>query len=95
MWRWGFRWLTTWPTRGSHWLADRWNKPRLLAFGDGLAAAMVLAIAVLPAGLWMLAGVFVVGGTYVAIEETLEDSLCAELVPEEQHGMAFGVLASV
>ncbi len=56
---------------------------------------MVLAIAVLPAGLWMLAGVFVVGGTYVAIEETLEDSLCAELVPEEQHGMAFGVLASV
>ncbi len=31
----------------------------------------------------------------MAIEETLEDSLCAELVGAEQHGMAFGVLATV
>jgi hypothetical protein len=29
------------------------------------------------------------------IEETLEDSFCAELVPEERHGMAFGTLATV
>ena len=29
----------------------------------------------------------------VAIEETLEDSLCAELVGAEHHGMGFGVLA--
>ena len=35
------------------------------------------------------------GGIYVAVEETLEDSLCAELVDETQHGMAFGVLATV
>jgi mannose/fructose/N-acetylgalactosamine-specific phosphotransferase system component IID len=39
--------------------------------------------------------VFVVGGIYIAIEETLEDSLCAELVEESHHGMAFGVLATV
>jgi MFS-type transporter involved in bile tolerance (Atg22 family) len=31
----------------------------------------------------------------VAVEETLEDSLCAELVEGSQHGMAFGVLATV
>ncbi|HUR47441.1 MAG TPA: hypothetical protein VMZ27_16275, partial [Candidatus Saccharimonadales bacterium] len=31
----------------------------------------------------------------VAIEETLEDSFCAELVDESHHGMAFGVLATV
>jgi len=31
----------------------------------------------------------------VAIGETLEDSFCAELVGEEHHGMAFGVLATV
>lgn len=43
----------------------------------------------------MLGVVFVLGGTYVAIEETLEDSLCAELVDKTQHGMAFGVLATV
>ena len=35
------------------------------------------------------------GGIYVAAGETLEDSICAELVGEEQHGMAFGVLATV
>jgi dipeptide/tripeptide permease len=44
---------------------------------------------------WMLGGIFVLGGIYVAIEETLEDSLCAELVSEDHHGMAFGVLATV
>ena len=49
----------------------------------------------LPPNLWTLALVFALGGVYVAIEETLEDSLCAELVPPAQHGMAFGTLATV
>jgi hypothetical protein len=35
------------------------------------------------------------GVIHVAIEERLEDSLCAELVDEAHHGMAFGVLAMV
>ena len=39
--------------------------------------------------------IFTVGGVYVAIEETLEDSFCAELVGEEHHGIAFGTLATV
>jgi MFS-type transporter involved in bile tolerance (Atg22 family) len=34
-------------------------------------------------------------GLYVGTEEALEDSLTAELVPKEQHGMAFGTLAAV
>ncbi|OAM90996.1 hypothetical protein AW736_05725 [Termitidicoccus mucosus] len=65
------------------WLADRVSKPKLLASGYGLAALMALAIVALPLGLWVLAGVFILGGVYVAIEETLEDSFCAELVGEE------------
>ena len=77
------------------WLADRMSKPRLLAGGYALAAIMALAVMTLPLGLWTLALVFVLGGIYVAVEETLEDSLCAELVDETQHGMAFGVLATV
>jgi len=77
------------------WLADRMSKPRLLAGGYGLAAVMAFVVIVAPLGLWTLAVVFVLGGVYVAIEETLEDALCAELVPDEQHGMAFGVLATV
>ena len=39
--------------------------------------------------------VFALSGTFIAITETLEDSFCAELVGEEHHGTAFGVLATV
>ena len=77
------------------WLADRFNKRRLLAGGYALAAAMAGAIIVLPPGVWTLALVFCLGGVYVAVEETLEDSLCAELVGESQHGIAFGTLATL
>jgi MFS family permease len=77
------------------WLADRVRKPRLLATGYALAAVMAFCIIALPPGLWTLALIFVIGGIHVAVEETLEDSLCAELVAEGKHGMAFGVLATV
>ncbi len=77
------------------WLADRFPKNLILAGGYFLAAAMAVAIILLPATLWTLALVFAIGGIYIAIEETLEDSLCAELVTPEHHGMAFGVLATV
>lgn len=79
----------------SGWLADRMSKRILLAGGYALAAGMSILVIVTPLGLWTLAVVFVVGGIYVGIEETLEDSLCAELVGAGQHGMAFGVLATV
>lgn len=77
------------------WLADHFHKPLVLAAGYGLAAVTALALVVCPPTLWIFALIFVAGGIYVAIEETLEDSLCAELVGEDQHGMAFGVLATV
>jgi MFS family permease len=76
-------------------LADRFPKNRLLAGGYGLAALMALGIMFLPASFWVLALVFMLGGVQVAIEETLEDSFCAELVEPAQHGMAFGILATV
>jgi MFS family permease len=77
------------------WLADRLPKNLLLAAGYALAAVMAALIVALPASVWTLAAVFVLGGIYVGIEETLEDSLCAELVDEAHHGMAFGVLATI
>jgi MFS family permease len=76
-------------------LADRMPKNLLLAGGYALAGIMTVAIIILPATVWTMAAVFVVGGIYIAVEETLEDSLCAELVEESHHGMAFGVLATV
>jgi MFS family permease len=77
------------------WLADRWDKARLLAGGYFLAALTAGTVIVMPFTVWTLALVFACGGIYVGIEETLEDSLCAELVEESHHGMAFGVLATV
>jgi MFS family permease len=71
------------------------RKNLLLAIGYALAGLMAIAIVLLPASLWSFLLVFGAAGIYVAIEETLEDSLCAELVPGDHHGMAFGVLATV
>ena len=77
------------------WLADRFKKNHVLAAGYFLAALMAVAIMALPFTVWSLALIFACGGIYVATEETLEDSFCAELVDEAHHGMAFGVLATV
>ncbi len=77
------------------WLADHVNKRALLAGGYALAAMMGLVLVFVPLNLPTLAVVFVIGGIYVAIEEALEDSLTAELVTQEHHGMGFGVLATV
>jgi MFS family permease len=77
------------------WLADHFKKPLVLSAGYALAAIMAVLIIVLPPTIWTFVLVFVLGGVYMGIEETLEDSLCAELVGEEHHGMAFGVLATV
>jgi MFS family permease len=79
----------------SGWLADHFKKPLLLAAGYGIGAVMAVLIITLPVTIWTFVLVFVLGGIYVGVEETLEDSLCAELVEEDHHGMAFGVLATV
>ncbi len=77
------------------WLGDRLPKNLVLAGGYALGGMMTIAIIVLPVSLWTMAAIFIAGGIYIAIEETLEDSMCAELVEERHHGMAFGVLATV
>ena len=77
------------------WLADRFRKNLVLSIGYALAAVMALAIILLPLTVWTFVVIFILGGVYVAIEETLEDSFCAELVTEDHHGMAFGTLATV
>jgi MFS family permease len=77
------------------WLADHLRKKWVLAGGYFLATLMALAVMALPFTVWTLALIFIFGGIYVSVEETLEDSFCAELVEQSRHGMAFGVLATV
>ncbi len=77
------------------WMADRFDKRRLLAGGYALAAVTGALLVFAPMNLPMLVVVFTLAGVYVAIEETLEDALAAELVHRDHHGMGFGALATV
>ncbi len=77
------------------WLGDHVSRRKVLAAGYALAALMAVLLAGGSHHMLLLGAVFILGGTYVGAEEALEDSLAAELVPKEQHGMAFGTLAAV
>jgi MFS family permease len=80
----------------SGWLSD--NVPQrkaVLAAGYALAGVTAILLTASPQSLWLLAFIFILAGFYLGTEEALEDSLAAELIPKEQHGMAFGTLAAV
>jgi MFS family permease len=80
----------------SGWLSDRVpHRKAVLAAGYGLAAVTAILLCTGTQSLALLAVIFILAGLYVGTEEPLEDSLAAELVPKEQHGMAFGTLAAV
>jgi MFS family permease len=78
------------------WLGDRVQRRKsVLAGGYALAGVTALLLVGAPKSLALLGAIFALAGMYVGVEEALEDSLAAELVPAEQHGMAFGTLAAV
>lgn len=80
----------------SGWLSDHVSHRKfVLAGGYALAGATAILLCLGRHELWLLAAIFVLAGFYVGTEEALEDSLAAELVPREQHGMAFGALAAI
>jgi MFS family permease len=81
---------------GSGWLSDHIPQRKfVLAVGYTLAGITAILLTTATLHLWLLAIIFVVAGLYVGTDEALEDSLAAELIPREQHGMAFGTLAAV
>jgi MFS family permease len=80
----------------SGWISDIVpHRKAILAGGYALAGVTAILLTTTPASMWLLGGLFVLAGIYVGTEEALEDSLAAELIPKEQHGMAFGTLAAV
>ena len=80
----------------SGWLSDHISQRRvILACGYALAGITAILLGSSAHSLWLLALIFILAGLYIGTEEALEDSLAAELVPREQHGMAFGTLAAV
>jgi len=80
----------------SGWTSDYIPQRKLvLAAGYALAGVTAILLTTAPTNLPLLVVIFVLAGLYVGTEEALEDSLAAELIPNEQHGMAFGTLAAV
>jgi len=80
----------------SGWVSDHVpHRKIVLAAGYALAGVTAMLLTTAPNRLWLLAVIFVLAGLYIGTEEALEDSLAAELIPKEQHGMAFGTLAAV
>src|SRR5712691_1762309 len=80
----------------SGWLSDHVpSRKVILAAGYALAGITAILLCTGTRSLGLLAVIFILAGLYIGTEEALEDSLSAELVPKEQHGMAFGTLAAV
>jgi len=80
----------------SGWLSDHLpHRKVVLAAGYSLAGVTAILLCTGTHALPLLVVIFILAGLYIGTEEPLEDSLAAELVPKDQHGMAFGTLAAV
>jgi MFS family permease len=78
------------------WLSDHVPQRKVvLAAGYALAGVTAILLATSAQHVWLLAVIFALAGVYIGTDEALEDSLAAELISRENHGMAFGTLAAV
>ena len=80
----------------SGWISDHVpHRNMVLSTGYALAGVTAILLATASHQLWFLTAIFALAGLYIGTQEALEDSLAAELLPREQHGLAFGTLAAV
>lgn len=75
-------------------LGDRFGKRALLAGGYFLAALVSVGFIIAAPAVWTLALLFGLAGLYIAIEDTLERALAADLLPEDLRSTGYGVLAT-
>ncbi|MBI3538192.1 MAG: MFS transporter [Chloroflexi bacterium] len=76
-------------------LADRIGKRKLLALGYFLFGLMSLGFMLPNPDFSLLAFLFIIAGIYIAMVDTLEGSMAADLLPDEVRGMGYGALATV
>jgi MFS family permease len=75
-------------------LGDSHSKMKILIAGYAIGVATNALLAFRGASLGWLILAIAMSGVYIAIEETLEKAVVAELLPREQRSMGLGVLAS-
>jgi MFS family permease len=76
-------------------LGDRINKTPLLALGYTLFAAMCIGFLVVGTSLAGLIVLFALAGIYIAIVDSMQRALAADLLPLERRGTGYGALATV
>ena len=80
-------------------LADRFGHRNMLVLGYGLgvltAALTAFAFAIQAGNLSLLAGIFFVAGLYVAVQESLESTVTAEMVSQDTLATSYGALGTV
>lgn len=75
-------------------LADATSRPRVLIAGYALGVVTNVVLALTTGSLVWLVVAIALSGVYIAIEETLEKAVVAELLPRDQRALGLGVLAS-
>ena len=76
-------------------LGDRVNKKSLLVVGYALFAVMCAGFLIVRPSVLALAVLFALAGLYVAIVDSMERALAADLLPLDRRGTGYGALATV
>lgn len=76
-------------------LSERIGKRTVLALGYLLFALMCIGFLVFDGSIVALPPLFVLGGLYIAIVDTMEGAFAAELLPEHLRATGYGVLGAV
>jgi len=74
-------------------LGDRRAKLPVLVAGYAIGVGVNVLLALLSGSLAWLVAAIVLSGVYIAVEETLEKAVAAELLPRERRSLGFGILA--
>jgi MFS family permease len=75
-------------------LGDARSKSRVLVGGYALGVITNLILAISGASISLLVVAISLSGVYIAIEETLEKAVVAELLPRDRRSLGLGILAS-
>lgn len=76
-------------------LADKFGKRGLIAGGYTVGAIMCVGFIFAPPKIFWFAVLFALGGVHTGVQQAIEKSASAELLPAEIRGTGFGVLATV
>lgn len=75
-------------------LGDKIGRKKALSLGYAIAVITFLGFIFAPVNFYIYLILFILAGLFIAAEDTLEDSIAAELVGDNK-GLAFGTLATV